>query len=70
MLLQLMFALGAIALFALLMSVGLLLKGKPLEGTCASKNAVLGLGGTCSVCGQAVGSCETDAQPEQEEVSR
>ncbi|NJL15291.1 MAG: hypothetical protein HC913_21315 [Microscillaceae bacterium] len=69
MLLHLMFALGAIALFALLMSVGLLLKGKPLEGTCASKNAVLGLGGTCSVCGQAVGSCETETSPEQKETA-
>ncbi len=69
MLLTLLFTLGAVALFAILMSVGLLIKGKALEGTCASQSqALYGKGGTCGVCGQAVGSCQTDESVSSKDV--
>lgn len=59
---------GAIAIFATLMSVGLLIKGKALTGTCASQNAaLLGGDGTCGVCGQAVGSCENETSNKKTE---
>ncbi|TAF68284.1 MAG: hypothetical protein EAZ55_00240 [Cytophagales bacterium] len=47
--------------FALLMSVGLLVRGKELKGTCASQNPELAkLGIECTVCGKVVGSCENE----------
>lgn len=57
--------LGVLVLFATLMSVGLIFKGKALQGTCASQSAALMEDGvTCGVCGKAVGSCESDTETE------
>jgi hypothetical protein len=55
-------AVGVMIAFALLMSVGLLIKGKELKGTCASKNvAISGEGAVCSLCGQVpTGNCESE----------
>lgn len=54
-------AIGLMIVFVLLMSVGLFLKGKPIERTCASQNPLLANDdGTCSFCGQDVNSCENE----------
>ncbi|MDX2302245.1 MAG: hypothetical protein NW226_05560 [Microscillaceae bacterium] len=59
MILTIMLAIGAMGIFALFLSLGLIFKGKPLQGTCASQSAALAADGiTCGVCGKAVGSCE------------
>ncbi|NJO02234.1 MAG: hypothetical protein HC880_11595 [Bacteroidia bacterium] len=60
MILTLLLTLGVMVLFVVLMSTGLLIRGKALSGTCASQNpALLKDGISCSVCGKTVGSCET-----------
>ena len=59
----------AVALFVVFMSVGLIIKGKELKGTCASKNAlVFGNDGTCSICGQEMGSCKNEDDLKMETV--
>lgn len=56
-------AIGVMILFAVLMSVGLLIRGKEIKGTCASQNPLLLKNGVeCGVCGKPVGSCETDTK--------
>ncbi len=62
--LTLILSLAGVSAFVLLMSVGLLIKGKPLTGTCASQNATLNQNGVCGVCGQSVGSCENESTPQ------
>lgn len=55
-------------LFAVFMSLGLLLGGKELKGTCASKNVALaGTGEVCSVCGQDPNKCENKKEEGKEE---
>jgi len=51
---------GLMMVFAALMSLGLMIKGKPIEGTCASQSKLLSEDGTCMACGKEVGSCEND----------
>ena len=55
-----------VGIFVVLMSVGLIFKGKELKGTCASQNPLLLENGvSCSVCGQPVGSCENEDATKQ-----
>jgi hypothetical protein len=56
--------LGGLALFVVLMSVGLIFKGKALQGTCASQSSLLN-DGTCSFCGKPAGSCENETTSEK-----
>jgi len=59
-------AIGVMVLFAVLMSVGLLIRGKEIKGTCASQNPLLLKNGVeCGACGKPVGSCENKAKDDQ-----
>ncbi|TAG04353.1 MAG: hypothetical protein EAZ44_04815 [Cytophagia bacterium] len=59
--LTILLSVGVMIAFAVLMSLGLLLGGKELKGTCASKNVALsGTGTVCNVCGQTPGSCDNE----------
>jgi len=54
-------SLAVMGFFVLALSLGLLIKGKELKGTCASQSQALADKGiVCSVCGKEVGSCETE----------
>jgi hypothetical protein len=65
MILTILLSIGAMGIFVLFMSLGLLIKGKELKGTCASKNAALfGEDAVCSFCGQTAGSCDTEKSQE------
>lgn len=56
-------SIGIMMIFAIFMSAGLLLGGKELKGTCASKNVALsGTGAVCNVCGQTAGSCDNEKE--------
>ncbi len=56
-------SIGVMILFAVFMSLGLILGGKELKGTCASKNVALsGTGAVCGVCGQTAGSCDNEKE--------
>lgn len=65
MLLTILLSLAGVASFVLLMSVGLLFKGKALEGTCASQSKLLNEDGMCGFCGKEVGTCENDPKKEK-----
>lgn len=48
-----------VGIFAILMSTGLIVRGKEIKGTCASQNPLLMKeGGTCGACGKPVENCE------------
>jgi hypothetical protein len=65
MILTILLSIGAMAIFVLFMSVGLLIKGKEIKGTCASKNAALfGEEAVCSFCGQTAGACDAEKSKE------
>lgn len=66
MLINILVAIGGLAIFATLMSVGLLIKGKELKGTCASQSAQFGDGDTCGMCGKPVGACENEPKVNSE----
>jgi hypothetical protein len=66
MLVNILVAIGGLAIFATLMSVGLLIKGKELKGTCATQSAQFGDGDTCGMCGKPVGACENEPQDKTE----
>lgn len=67
MILTLLLTIGSVGLFAILMSVGLLTRGKELKGTCASQNATLfGDDSTCGLCGKPVGTC--DEEPKKSDL--
>jgi hypothetical protein len=52
---------GFMLIFGLSLGLSLVIKGKPLQGTCASQSAALAKDGiTCSVCGKMPGSCTED----------
>ncbi len=56
-----LFSLAVMGLFVIALSLGLLIKGKELKGTCASQSGALAEKGiVCGVCGKEVGTCETD----------
>jgi len=53
-----LFGIGFMLVFGLSLGLSLVVKGKPLQGTCASQSAALAKDGiTCSVCGKMPGSC-------------
>lgn len=61
--LTIILTIGIMAMFAISMSVGLLIKGKELKGTCASQNpALLKDGIYCGACGKTVDSCENEVK--------
>ncbi len=66
MLVNILVAIGGLAIFAILMSVGLLIKGKELKGTCASQSAQFGNGDTCGMCGKPVGACDNEPKKENQ----
>lgn len=66
MLVTILISIAAVGIFATLMSVGLLLKGKELKGTCASQSAQFGNGETCGMCGKPVGACENEPKDKLE----
>ncbi len=55
---------GVMMAFAVLMSLGLLITGKELKGTCASRNVALyGEGAVCGMCGKVPdGNCENKTE--------
>lgn len=59
-------SIGVMMCFAILMSAGLLIKGKELKGTCASRNVTLyGEGAVCGICGKVPdGNCDNDTKPQ------
>ncbi|WP_299454273.1 hypothetical protein [uncultured Microscilla sp.] len=59
-------AIAVMILFAVLMSIGLLIRGKEIKGTCASQNPLLLKDGVeCGVCGKPVGACENETKDDQ-----
>lgn len=50
---------GAMALFVILMSVGVLLGRKPISGSCGGMAAV-GMKGACDVCGGDLEKCDSN----------
>ncbi|MCU0447765.1 MAG: hypothetical protein MUE85_22935 [Microscillaceae bacterium] len=63
--LTIIFAVAAMGIFVVFMSLGLLIRGKEIKGTCASKNAALfGEDAVCGFCGQTAGSCDTENSKE------
>lgn len=59
-------AISVMVLFAVLMSTGLLIRGKEIKGTCASQNPLLLKDGVeCGVCGKPVGSCENESKDDK-----
>ena len=58
-----------VGLFAILMSIGLIVRGKEIKGTCASQNPMLLKDGvTCGACGKPVGDCKNKEKQELEKV--
>jgi uncharacterized protein len=58
---------GVMALFVVFMSVGLLLGGKPISGSCGGMSAV-GMKGACDVCGGDLEKCESNKDPIRQEA--
>jgi hypothetical protein len=54
-------------LFIVLMSVGLLMGGKPISGSCGGMSAV-GMKGACDVCGGDTAKCESSKDPVRQEA--
>jgi hypothetical protein len=66
MLVTILLAVGVMAAFVLLMSVGLFFNGKELKGTCASRTSMLyGEGEVCGLCGEIPGNCKDDNKKQQ-----
>ena len=62
---------GVMIMFAVLMSLGLLIKGQELKGTCASRNVLLnGEGAVCGLCGKIPdGNCDNNEKTNQNLVN-
>jgi hypothetical protein len=60
-------SIGVMIMFATLLSLGLLIKGQELKGTCASRNVLLnGEGAVCGLCGKIPdGNCDNDTKTNQ-----
>ncbi len=60
-------SIGVMMLFATLLSLGLLIKGQELKGTCASRNVLLnGEGAVCGLCGKIPdGNCDNNNKTNQ-----
>lgn len=54
-------------LFIVFMSVGLLMGGKPISGSCGGMSAV-GMKGACDVCGGDTSKCESSKDPVRQEA--
>ena len=54
-------------LFVVFMSVGLLLGGKPISGSCGGMSAV-GMKGACDVCGGDLEKCDSIKDPIRQEA--
>jgi hypothetical protein len=54
-------------LFVVFMSIGLLMGGKPISGSCGGMSAV-GMKGACDVCGGDMQKCESVKDPIRQEA--
>lgn len=54
-------------LFVVFMSVGLLMGGKPISGSCGGMSAV-GMKGACDVCGGDMQKCDSIKDPVRQEA--
>lgn len=54
-------------LFVVFMSVGLLMGGKPISGSCGGMSAV-GMKGACDVCGGDMQKCDSIKDPIRQEA--